>query len=80
MFLFLNTTKKEIQHMCMDCVRLHEELQKQQEEMFRLRNKITNLQGELKSTRYERRKLIKEKKQAQKKQATYRKPRYVDEE
>jgi hypothetical protein len=48
--------------MCEDCTRLHEQLQIQAEEMFRLRKRITRLQGELK---YERRKtavLLKEKK------------------
>lgn len=52
--------------MCMDCPRLHEELQKQAGEMYGLRKRITNLQGELRYERKEKAKLIKEKKQGQK--------------
>jgi hypothetical protein len=39
---------------CLDCVRLHEQLQKQAGEMYGLRKTITNLKKELKG---ERRKL-----------------------
>lgn len=52
--------------MCMDCARLHDELQKHQGEMFALRKRITSLQSELRYERREKAKLIKDKKKEQK--------------
>lgn len=40
--------------MCLDCIRLHEQLQQQSHEMYSMRKAITNLQKEIKG---ERRKL-----------------------
>lgn len=51
--------------MCQDCIRLHDELQKQAYIMYGLRKRIRNLNGELKHERQERVKLLKEKKEQQ---------------
>jgi hypothetical protein len=49
--------------MCQDCVRLHDELQKQAAISYGLRKRITSLKGELRYERQERVKLIKEAKE-----------------
>jgi hypothetical protein len=49
--------------MCNDCVRLYEELQKQESISYGLRKRITSLQGELRWERKEKAKLVKEKKE-----------------
>jgi hypothetical protein len=48
--------------MCSDCVRLHEELQKQSAIMYGLRKRISSLKGELRYERKSKAELIKEKK------------------
>lgn len=48
--------------MCKDCVRLHEELHNQSEEMYFLRKQITNLEACIRDERRDKRKLVKEKK------------------
>lgn len=51
--------------MCNDCVRLYEELQKQESISYGLRKRITSLMGELRWERKEKAKLVKEKKERQ---------------
>jgi hypothetical protein len=51
--------------MCNDCVRLHEELQKQAAISYGLRKRISALKGELKYERQSKAQLIKEKKERQ---------------
>lgn len=46
--------------MCEDCVRLYDELQKQESISYGLRKRITSLKGELRYERKEKGKLIKE--------------------
>ena len=50
--------------MCNDCVRLWEELQKQEAISYGLRKRISSLKGELKYERQSKAKLLKEKKEA----------------
>ena len=50
--------------MCNDCVRLYNELQKQEAVSYSLRKKISSLRGELKYERREKARLLKEKKES----------------
>lgn len=52
--------------MCEDCVRLYDELQKQEGISYSLRKRITSLKGELRHERQEKGKLLKELKEKRK--------------
>lgn len=52
--------------MCGDCIRLHDELQKQAGEMYGLRRRINNLRDDLKGERRKNAQLIKDKKKNEK--------------
>ena len=54
--------------MCEDCVRLYDELQKQEGISYGLRKRITSLKGELRHERKEKGKLLKELKEKRKKE------------
>lgn len=51
--------------MCTDCIRLYDELQKQEAISYGLRKRISSLKGELKYERQSKAQLIKEKKKQQ---------------
>lgn len=54
--------------MCQDCQSLHQQLQTQAEDMYKLKRAIIKLRGELKYEQVERGKLLKEKRENKKKQ------------
>lgn len=54
--------------MCQDCEVLHERLQQQAGQMFQMRKAIVNLRGQLKYERREKEKILKDRRQEQKRQ------------